>query len=227
MKIEKIKYSLNDNELPILKKLHKLFTDKNGCYDDSDRRTKFFPDDYKKQIENRKYMSSACHKNYVPEKYWLQEVEKKCDFVTFTRFFRYSWFKNELSRLEFTSNNLISIKQEKLLLDALTEVAEDMLRTKIIEFDLSNLEAYKYALELDGLKVFDSWLMGQILCQTKGRVEAFPQPIKNENGIYSFEFLIETDEKEAQRYVIDFVNRNMIGYLKQDILNIPIVDDDY
>jgi len=220
MKIEKLEYSLNDSDLPILKKLHKLFTDENNCYDNSDGRTKFFPDDYKKEIEKNQYMSKACHSDYVAEKYWLQEVEKKCNFVTFTNFDCVSWFNNELSRLEFTSNNLISIKQEKLLLDTLTEVAEDMLKSKILDFDLSNLEAYKYALEIDGLKVFDNWLIGQILCQTEGRVEAYPQPIKNENGLYSFEFLSDTNEIKAQKFIIDYINSDMIGYLKQDVLDI-------
>jgi len=101
MTLTKVKYEITDEDLPILKALYNL----------EDNRDVYFPNDYHREIENHKYMSKACHKDYEPKKYWLQEVEAKLDFMKVTRFEKVTWYRD--SRIEIECDKLLTDTQKK------------------------------------------------------------------------------------------------------------------
>ena len=210
MKPTKIEYTITKEDLPILQTI----------YDLDDSRTAFFPEDFNNAIERDKYSAQCGHKTYEQtQRYWIQEFQEKSEVeVTIEKLSIFNWFG--CARLVISTETLLSDDEQNHILTLLNDLAEDMLKTKTIAFDVSNLKSFKYALSLGdkGIEVFEEWLYGNVFAQTEERLGSSMEIRNPKEGVYQFEFLNEANEDDAKTFVYEWLEDEMIGWLKQDAL---------
>ena len=210
MKPTKIEYEITKEDLPILQTI----------YDLDDSRTSFFSEDFNNAIEMDKYSAQCVHETYEQtQRYWIQEFQEKSKVkVTIEEFSTCNWGGSAV--LVISTEILLSDDEQNHILTLLNDIAEDMLKTKTIAFDVSNLKSFEYALSLGdkGIEVFEDWLYGNIFAQTEERLGSSMEIRNPKEGVYQFEFLIEANEEEVKTFVYDWLEDEMIDWLKQDAL---------
>ena len=104
----------------------------------------------------------------------------------------------------------------------MTEIANEMLKTMTITFDVSNLKSFQFALSLEekGIEVFEQWLYGNVFAQSEGRLNDSMEIKSTQEGVYQFEFLLGTNEADTQKFVYEWLEEDMITWLNQDVSNI-------
>lgn len=210
----KVCYEITDKDLPMLKAL----------YDLDDSRSVYFPDDYHREIEKSRYSASCTSTEYKPKKYWLQEVENKLDFMKVTHFEKVTWYRD--ARVEIECKALLTSEQKTLMFKTMTDVATEMLKTTTITFDVGSLKSFQFALSLgeQGIKVFQEWLYGHVFAQTEGRLNTSMDIKSTQEGVYQIDFLLGTDVAKTQQFVYARLEKDMVSWLKQDVLDILETD---
>ena len=210
MKPTKIEYTITKEDLPILQTI----------YDLDDSRTAFFPSNFHEAIESDKYSAQCVHETYEQtQRYWIQEFQEKSELeVVIAEFNTCNW--SGCAVLVILTEKLLTINEQNYLLTLLNDLAEDMLKTKTITFDVSNLKSFKYALSFGdkGIEVFEDWLYGNVFAQTDNCLDSSMEIRNPKEGVYQFEFLNEANEEEVKTFVYEWLEEEMIGWLKQNVL---------
>ncbi len=205
MKINQVQYVIHEEDLPILKDITEI----------SDGRSYFFIEDYRRERERKVQSAKDCHTTHEKSEFWIEMFESKHPDVAIITYERFTF--GGYAVMVISSEDILTTGKQKEILETLTSLFEYFSEIKTIEFDLRLNPSYKTAVEMDGISVFEDWLYGNVFAQTEDRCDNSATHMKVSDGIYKMTFTKDVDEYEVRKFVDNFIEEDMVSWLKQDV----------
>jgi len=205
MEIHEVTYAIREEDFPRFADIRAI----------EDGRSRYFTDDYRREKDSKRYQARCTNHEYVSDDYWVEELERIFPSIAFT-----------LEKVVWGGESVMTVTSEGLLTEdkiaeiyaAMEEQYQKFAEIITIDFDLSLNPSYKSAVELNAVDIFENWLYGNVFCQTPEHCDYSYNVHSNKgDGVYSMTFTIDVDEYTVRKFVDEFIEEEMMGWIEQDL----------